>query len=50
MVVGVNFANSSSSPSNSSGKRKSVQQCTQNSEKKGFGNGSATVFEFRLIS
>jgi len=50
MVIGVNFANSCSSPSSSSGKRKGVQQCTQKSEKKGFRNGSATVFEFRLIS
>jgi hypothetical protein len=49
MVTGVNFANNTSNPSSSSGKRKCVQQCTQKSEKKRFGNGSATFFAFRLI-
>lgn len=50
MVASVNFTNSSSNPSSSEGKRKGVQQCTQKSgKKKGFGNGSTTVFMFRLI-
>ena len=34
MVVGVNFANSSSNHSRSSGKRKKPQQCTNKSVKK----------------
>jgi len=34
MVVGVNFVNSSSNHSNSSGKRKKPQQCTNKSVKK----------------
>ena len=50
MVTSVNFANNISNPSSSSGKRKGVQQCTQKSGKKRFGNGSATVFAFRSIS
>ena len=50
MVTSVNFANNISNPSSSSGKRKGVQQCTQKSGKKRFGNGSATIFAFRSIS
>lgn len=40
MVTGINFTNSSSNPSSSSGKRKGVQQCIQKSEKKGLGMGA----------
>jgi hypothetical protein len=42
MVVGVTFANSTSNPTGSSGKRKGVQQSSQKNEKKkrGAGRGS----------
>ena len=41
MVAGVNFSNSTSNPTDSSGKRKGVQQSSQqNEKKKGAGRGS----------
>jgi len=41
MVAGVNFSNSTSNPTGSSGKRKCVQQSSQqNLKKKGVGRGS----------
>jgi hypothetical protein len=41
MVAGVNFSNSTSNPTSSSGKRKGVQQSSQqNLKKKGAGRGS----------
>jgi hypothetical protein len=41
MVAGVTFANNTSNPTGSSGKRKGVQQSSQkNKKKKGAGRGS----------
>jgi len=46
MVVGVNFANSSSNPSSSMGREKVFNKVHKRVGKKRFGNGSATVFAF----
>ena len=48
MVAGFTFANSTSNPTSSSGKRKDVQQSSQkNKKQKGCRKGIAIVFAFR---
>ena len=44
MVAGVNFSNSTSNPTDSSGKRKGVQQSSQQNEKKGVPKGDCNCF------
>jgi hypothetical protein len=48
MVAGVTFANSTSNPTNSSGKRKGVQQSSQKNEKKRRGAGRGSQLFSRL--